>query len=164
MSLVITPSTGRRVLFFLGSIPTSGPVVNEKKAPFDAGVAYVHSIGNTVPGDPLAQASTINVGFIDHNGAADKATSVRLYDRPQTTSDEHGKGESYAVWMPYQFEQALRALQPKQSAPGRAADVALTKLEDNGVETDDGAARRLAAHSEAEQQQDDTARAVGEAG
>jgi hypothetical protein len=117
---VIPPTIGRRVLVFLASIPTAGPKVNNPAAPFDAGIAYVH-------GD-----SMLNVGFTDHNGVPSSHTSVKLYDRAQDANDAHGKGETYAVWMPYQFEQALRAQQPREPMPAaaRVPDVQLVKLSD----------------------------------
>lgn len=130
MLLVIPPTTGRRVLLFLGG--TEG--VLDASKPFDAGIAYVWSEGKANEGDPLAPASLINVGYCDHAGIAKSATSVRLYDRPQNANDKHG-GEAYAVWMPYQFEQAMRAQNPPalvNPALARPGDVELVKLEDNG--------------------------------
>lgn len=139
--LVIPPTIGRRVLVFAAGTAGGVPQINNSAVPFDGGIAYVHSTGGHVPGDPLAQASIINVGYVDHNGEAQSKTSVKLYDRAQGTTDAHGK-EWYAVWMPYQFEQAQRAMQPKVTGQanqaGRPADVNLDerKLEDNGVAVD----------------------------
>lgn len=120
MSLVIPPTTGRRVLLFIASIAVNAGLgaqtVIDAAKPFDAGIAYVH-------GD-----DRITVGYTDHAGLFHSATSVKLYDRAQDTTDAHGKGETYAVWMPYQFDQALRAQAP---SPVRG-DVELVKLADNG--------------------------------
>lgn len=99
---VIPPTTGRRVLVFAPKM--NGVHCSNPKAPFDGGIAYVHS------------DTMINVGYTDHNGEAHGQTSVKLLDRAQTTSDEHGK-EWYAVWMEYQFNQALRATEPKTTGP-----------------------------------------------
>jgi hypothetical protein len=130
---VIPPSTGRRVLVFMSTQP-AGVTPFDKKKPYDAGIAYVW--GDT---DPVK--NTINVGFADHGGNAHSATSVQLYDRPQDENDSHGRTDlgNYAVWMPYQFEQALRALQPKP-APGmhRPGDVELVKLADGDRLTEAG--------------------------
>lgn len=98
---VIPPTIGRRVLVFTGG--TSGVVAAD--VPFDCGIAYVWSEG------------MINVGGVDHNGSHFGCTSVRLFDRAQTADDKHGSPDgTYAVWMPYQFQQALRALEPKDKA------------------------------------------------
>lgn len=97
---VITPTIGRRVLLFMPLAP--GICANSPKVPFDAGIAYVWN------------DSMINCGYTDHNGTARAATSVRLHDRAQNDSDQHditGVGP-YAVWMPYQFEQALKHASP----------------------------------------------------
>jgi hypothetical protein len=121
---VIPPSTGRRVLLFIGTA-IAAVATNDKSRPFDAGIAYVW--GDT---DPVK--NTINVGYRDHGGVAHSHTSVPLYDRAQDDQDAHGKGETYAVWMPYQFEQALRAQQPREPMPAaaRVPDVQLVKLSD----------------------------------
>lgn len=103
MSLVIPPSIGRRVLVFTAG--TTG--VLSPSVPFDGGIAYVHSA------DSPAGQSMINVGARDHNGKPLVLTSVPLLDRAVQTTDVHGKGENYAVWMEYQFEQAQRAAQAK---------------------------------------------------
>lgn len=121
-TLVIPPTIGRRVLLFVAG--TAG--ANNHSVPFDAGIAYVWGDDNPVK-------NTINCGYMDHSGIAQSATSVALYDRPQTTGDRHGSGETYAVWMPFQWEQAVRALEPKapQAGPGRRPpDVQLTRLDD----------------------------------
>jgi hypothetical protein len=133
MKPVIPPTTGRRVLLFIAAAAAGGPALNNPKRPFDAGVAYVWS-------DDQPDMNRINVGYTDHNGVAHNCTSVALHDRPQNDNDEHGK-EAYAVWMPHQFEQAMRALQPKQAfqaAPPRPGDIELVKLEENGELTDAG--------------------------
>jgi hypothetical protein len=95
---VISPTIGRRVLFF--SAGTAG--VNNPAVPFDAGICYVW-------GDSDPTRNCINVSYANHGGTAGSMTSVLLYDRAQSADDAHGKGENYAVWMPYQFEQAKRA-------------------------------------------------------
>lgn len=107
---VIPPSIGRRVLLFVATVQNGAatgvlgtPTANRATVPFDAGVAYVH-------GDDAPDMNRINVGYTDHNGVQHALTSVALYDRPQQDHDAHGK-ENYAVWMPYQFQQALRALE-----------------------------------------------------
>jgi len=128
VNLVILPTIGRRVLVFAPAMP--GVQCNAPDVPFDAGIAYVHSAGYNYPIDPVAPASMINVSFADHNGVAHSQTSVPLYDRAQTPQDAHGK-EWYAVWMEYQFNQALRALQPTQApqvGAGRPVDVQLRQL------------------------------------
>jgi hypothetical protein len=122
---VIPPSTGRRVLLFIASAVGAG--INDKSRPFDAGIAFVW-------GDKDPVKNLINCGYTDHSGTAQSATSVVLYDRPQNDTDAHGKGETYAVWMPYQYEQALRAAQPKPAATEqRGGTLHLRKLEDNGA-------------------------------
>lgn len=122
-TLVIPPTIGRRVLVFVAAGALDGQHCNSPSVPFEGGIAYIHS-ADAIGG------SMVNVGYTDHNGVAHSATSVRLYDRAQEDSDAHGKiGATYAVWMPYQFEQALRAREPK-SALGRPADVELRKLGD----------------------------------
>lgn len=126
MSPVIPPSIGRRVLVFCPyqtspSDPANGPTINNLSVPFDGGVAYVHS------------ESMLNVSYSDHNGRVFNQTSVTLLDRALEPDDAHGKGSWYAVWMPYQFEQALRAREPKTAPSGRPADVVLKKTHDNDV-------------------------------
>ena len=103
---LISPTIGRRVLLFTAG--TAG--VNNQSVPFDAGIAYVW-------GDSDPVKNCINVGFVNHGGTASSATSVQLYDRAQNADDAHGKGgENYAVWMPYQIEQAQRAAERSQGA------------------------------------------------
>lgn len=97
MKPVIPPTIGRRVLLFTAG--TAG--VNNPAVPFDAGIAYVW-------GDSDPAQNAINVGYVNHGGTAGSASSVLLYDRPQSADDAHGTGQNYAVWMPYQFEQAQR--------------------------------------------------------
>lgn len=137
--MIINPTIGRRVLLFVGTAvlapkaaenatPPAAPRVHSSAVPFDAGIVFVH-------GEQDAVSSLINVGYRDHDGVAQSMTSVPLLDRAKTTTDAHGK-DTYAVWMEYQFEQAQRAAAPKEPAPpaaGRAPDVPLVKLEDNGV-------------------------------
>ena len=125
MTPVIPPSIGRRVLVFSSAIRSvpDGATINDQSTPFDGGIAYVHS------------ESMLNVSFTDHNGRAFSQTSVKLLDRALEPVDAHGR-EWYAVWMPYQFEQALRAREPKAAPSGRPADVVLKKTHDNGVPVD----------------------------
>ncbi len=110
-TLTIPPTIGRRVLVFAAGTAGGVPQINNTSVPFDGGIAYVHHT------DHHGGVSMINVGYMDHNGEAQAQTSVRLYDRAQDTTDAHGK-EDYAVWMPYQFEQALKAQQPKPIEQG----------------------------------------------
>jgi hypothetical protein len=135
---VIPPTIGRRVLLFVGTIVANNPgetAVNDLGVPFDAGIAYVWD-------DKGQEKNAINCGYCDHAGVAGAATSVILYDRPLNETDAHGKGETYAVWMPHQFEQAQRAAQPKAPAPIAVAslgeradfvDMDRLKTHDNGV-------------------------------
>lgn len=137
---VIPPTIGRRVLVFMSTQPT-GVTPNNPKVPYDGGIAYAWG--------ESSEKNAINVGFRDHAGNPHGATSVVLYDRPQDENDAHGRTDlgNYAVWMPYQFDQAKRALEPKvtggQANFDRPADLNLDdrKLEDNGVATDLGLER-----------------------
>lgn len=119
---VIPPTIGRRVLVFAPTL--KGVHVNNPSVPFDGGIAYVHS------------DAMLNVGYVDHNGVAHNQTSVKLLDRAQTADDAHGK-EWYAVWMEYQFNQALRTQdranlteQQPTHFPRRPPDVELKKISD----------------------------------
>lgn len=138
---VIPPTIGRRVLLFLAT-PYG---VNNASVPFDAGICYVFS-------DTDPEHNCINVSYANHGGTIGSMTSVLLYDRAQNAQDAHGKGETYAVWMEYQFDQALRALQPKVQGVGaqRPPDVELHKLEENGVLTDLGRQRQAEGATPAE--------------
>lgn len=100
-TLTIPPTIGRRVLVFVAG--TAG--VNDPGVPFDCGIAFVW---DQRPGQ---LESTINVGGVNHAGQPVGFTSVRLYDRAQNDADAHGGNEVYAVWMPYQFEQAQKHAQ-----------------------------------------------------
>lgn len=98
---VIPPTIGRRVLVFtadgLGALAMS--------VPFDAGISFVHDDGS------------INVGLRDHQGRPMSMNAIPLHDRAQAEHDAHRTElGNYAVWMPYQFEQALRAQYKAQLA------------------------------------------------
>jgi hypothetical protein len=98
---VIPPTIGRRVLVFVPDAFEGK--FNNASTPFDGGICYVHS------------DNMINVSYADHDGVLHNKTSVPLHDRAQDTADKHGEA-FFAVWMPYQFEQAQRAAQ-KHDAP-----------------------------------------------
>jgi hypothetical protein len=116
-ALVIEPTIGRRVLVFVGA-PHAGGVYSPS-VPFDCGIAYVWGSGVGEDGAPF---STINVGGVNHAGQPFSATSVILKDRAQDETDHHGHGGgTYAVWMPYRFEQAQRAA-AKAAAGGVSTD------------------------------------------
>ena len=99
------------------------------KAPFEGDV-WFFTRATAPKADEIRDNDHVNVSYADHNGVAHAQTSVPLYDRAQTPQDAHGK-EWYAVWMEYQFNQALRALEPTQApqvGAGRPVDVQLRQL------------------------------------
>jgi hypothetical protein len=97
MSRVITPTIGRRVWYYpsdydrglLENAPET-IIAGDRAQPCDAGICYVHS-------DRL-----VNLTVADHNGKMHARTSVKLI-QPGDEIESHG---AYAIWMPYQVQQA----------------------------------------------------------
>lgn len=84
---VIKPTVGRIVWYY-----ENGDQRRASESPYAAQVAYVHS------------DSCVNLGYLDHNGVALSATSVRLV-QDGATAPEWG---AFCEWMPFQKGQAAK--------------------------------------------------------
>jgi hypothetical protein len=88
----INPTIGRRVWFWTANADQAN--VRDPRQAFDAGVIFVHN------------PTTVCLSVIDHSGRHSVEDSVPLRD--SQPGDEHGKGERYATWMPYQMQAASK--------------------------------------------------------
>lgn len=84
------PSIGRVVWYY----EHGQTQFQANEQPCSAQVAYVHS-------DVM-----INIGYLDHNGVAKAATSVRLLDAGENMPE--GDQSPFCMWMPYQVQQAAK--------------------------------------------------------
>ena len=98
---IIHPGVGRRLWYWASAFdrgelehkPASVMTASNPSQPCDAGIAYVHS-------DRL-----VNLTVSDHNGVVHQRTSVRLV---QPGDAPPPAGVSWAQWMPYQVQQAVK--------------------------------------------------------
>jgi len=93
----IKPSIGRVVWYYPGGEKDR----KAGKQPYSAQIAYVHS------------DTCINIGYLDNNGVAGSASSVRLLGEGETC--EH----PFCCWMPYQLGQAAKTEQAEAKAAGK---------------------------------------------
>jgi hypothetical protein len=88
---MITPTVGRIVYYWPGG---RAQAESGNKQPLAAKIAHVHSDG------------LINIGYLQHDGAASNATLVPLIQDGDERPDQ-----PFCEWMPYQKGQAAKTEQ-----------------------------------------------------